>query len=61
MLTAGDIDRITTVLDRWFGLDALWLYGSRAEGTARADSDVDLAALFRRTVNGPTRSGERSI
>lgn len=52
MLTAGDIDRITTVLDRWFGLDALWLYGSQAEGTARADSDVDLAALFRRPPQG---------
>lgn len=52
MLTADDIDRFTTVLDRWFGLDALWLYGSEAEGTARADSDVDLAALFRRPPQG---------
>lgn len=52
MLTSDDIDRITTVLDRWFGLDALWLYGSEAEGTTRADSDVDLAALFRRRPQG---------
>lgn len=48
MLTSGEIHRVTTVLDRWFGVDELWLYGSQAEGTARADSDVDLAALFRR-------------
>ena len=52
MLTSDDIDRITIVLDRWFGLDALWLYGSEAEGTTRADSDVDIAALFRRRPQG---------
>jgi|SRR5215213_9133032 len=52
MLTSDEINRITTVLDRWFGLDTLWLYGSQAEGTARADSDVDLAALFRRRPQG---------
>lgn len=52
MLTADEIHRITTVLDRWFGVDELWLYGSQAEGTARADSDVDLAALFRRRPQG---------
>ncbi len=28
-----------------FGLQALYLFGSRATGRARADSDVDLAAL----------------
>lgn len=48
MLTADEIHRITAVLDRWFGVDELWLYGSQAEGGARADSDVDLAVLFRR-------------
>ncbi len=52
MLTSDEINRITTVLDRWFGLDTLWLYGSQAEGTARADSDVDLAAIFRRRPEG---------
>ena len=47
-MTADEIHRITAILDKWFGVDELWLYGSEAEGTARADSDVDLAALFRR-------------
>ena len=36
---------ISRLEDRW-GLDALWVFGSRATGTARADSDWDLAALF---------------
>lgn len=48
MLTSDEINRVTAILDRRFGVDELWLYGSQAEGTARADSDVDLAVLFRR-------------
>ena len=43
-------DQIATVkqyLDRHFGVDALWLFGSEAAGVARALSDVDLAGLFR--------------
>jgi len=48
MLTHDDSQRIADLLDRRFGLDTLWLYGSEAGGTARTDSDVDLAALFRR-------------
>ncbi len=46
-LPAPSIDRIAALLDERFGLDALWLFGSEAHGRARADSDVDLAALFR--------------
>ncbi|HYU35132.1 MAG TPA: nucleotidyltransferase domain-containing protein [Thermoanaerobaculia bacterium] len=48
MMTRDQIDRIVDFLDRRFGLDTLWLYGSEAQGTAKPDSDVDLAALFRR-------------
>lgn len=48
MLTRDQVDRIVELLDQRFGLDTLWLYGSEAQGTARPDSDVDLAALFRR-------------
>jgi len=46
-LPAASIDRIVLLLDERFGLDTLWLFGSEAQGRARADSDVDLAVLFR--------------
>jgi predicted nucleotidyltransferase len=48
MVTQDQIDRIVDFLDERFGLDTLWLYGSEAQGTAKPESDVDLAALFRR-------------
>jgi len=48
MVAQDQIDRIVDFLEGRFGLDTLWLYGSEALGTARAGSDVDLAALFRR-------------
>jgi predicted nucleotidyltransferase len=51
MLTPDQIERIVELLDRRFGLDTLWLYGSEAQGTAGPDSDVDLAALFRRRAD----------
>jgi predicted nucleotidyltransferase len=38
------------LLEGRFPLSALWLFGSQAKGTARTDSDVDLAALFSRHV-----------
>lgn len=41
------LDEVVDLLDREAGIDALWVYGSEAAGRARADSDVDLAALFR--------------
>lgn len=47
MPAAPDLDLAGEYLDRRFGLDALWLFGSRAQGAARVDSDLDLAALFR--------------
>jgi predicted nucleotidyltransferase len=34
-------------LERLFGLECLILFGSEAAGASRADSDLDLAALFR--------------
>ncbi len=33
-----------------------WLYGSRATGTARTDSDVDLASVIEGEPTGPTSS-----
>jgi predicted nucleotidyltransferase len=47
MITPEDLQKALDTLDRRFGLDNLWLFGSEAQGTARPDSDVDLAALFK--------------
>lgn len=48
MVTNDEIKNIANFLDQRFGLDTLWLFGSEATGTARQDSDLDLAALFKR-------------
>lgn len=48
MVTNDESQNIAIFLDRRFGLETLWLFGSEAAGTARRDSDLDLAALFRR-------------
>jgi len=47
-MTSNELEKIVTFLDLRFGLDTLWLFGSEAAGTAREDSDLDLAALFRK-------------
>lgn len=39
--------RVLSYLDTRFGLDALWVHGSEARGTAGRRSDLDLAGLFR--------------
>jgi hypothetical protein len=41
------INSVNQALETRWGLDALWVFGSRALGTARFDSDLDVAALFR--------------
>jgi predicted nucleotidyltransferase len=41
-------ERIAPLLERRFGLAALWLFGSQASGRTHSGSDVDLAALFAR-------------
>jgi len=46
VLTPRQVERIAEVLEARFGLDALWVFGSVASGTAAVRSDVDLAALF---------------
>ena len=35
-------------LDRRFGVECLWVFGSEAAGRARPESDLDVAALFAR-------------
>jgi predicted nucleotidyltransferase len=47
VLSEAQIDSIKEHLDGRFGLDALWLFGSEAMGSAGPFSDIDLAALFR--------------
>lgn len=51
MAISDEIEKIVAFLDLRFGLDTLWLFGSEAAGTARKDSDLDLAALFRRRAS----------
>jgi hypothetical protein len=48
MLSETLVERIVARLEERFGLDALFVFGSEAAGTARHDSDLDLAALLRR-------------
>jgi predicted nucleotidyltransferase len=48
MITSDDLHKIESFLDRRFGLETLWLFGSEALGTSRPGSDLDFAALFRR-------------
>jgi predicted nucleotidyltransferase len=47
MLSSAAIEGIAEALDRRFGVDALWVFGSEAMGRAQAESDLDLAVLFR--------------
>jgi uncharacterized protein len=48
MVTEAALHGAGDLLERRFGLDTLWLFGSAARGEEREDSDLDLAALFRR-------------
>ena len=43
----GQLEKVVARLDRSFGLDTLWLFGSGARGVSTSRSDLDLAALFR--------------
>lgn len=38
------------------GIAALWLYGSRSNGSSNANSDYDLAVLFTNRLNDPLES-----
>jgi predicted nucleotidyltransferase len=46
VLSEAQLARIETALANLGKIDALWVFGSEAAGTATASSDVDLAALF---------------
>lgn len=42
-LAESVIDRIRRVFSQWPAVERAWLYGSRAKGTFRPGSDIDLA------------------
>lgn len=49
MTPEGDIaTRLRPVFERYPDIDAVYLFGSRAEGRAREDSDIDLGLVGRR-------------
>lgn len=39
----GTATRLLALFDGFPGLDAVWIFGSRARGTQRHESDIDLA------------------
>lgn len=51
-MVRDQLQQAVDLLEARFGLDVLWVFGSEARGTARPDSDVDLAALFQRPPQG---------
>lgn len=53
------LERITHILAARFEVDALYLYGSRARGTARPDSDWDLGVLFTVYLSDPVERALR--
>ena len=46
-------DKLVTLATDAENISALWLYGSRAKGNHRPDSDYDLAVLFTERVDDP--------
>jgi uncharacterized protein len=50
VLSADQLTAAASLLDGRFVLSALWIFGSEAAGSARPDSDVDLAALFSQPI-----------
>ncbi|RDL45155.1 nucleotidyltransferase domain-containing protein [Marinomonas piezotolerans] len=46
-------DKLVTLASETKNISALWLYGSRAKGNHRPDSDYDLAVLFTDWVEDP--------
>ncbi|MFW5818687.1 MAG: nucleotidyltransferase domain-containing protein [Desulfovermiculus sp.] len=46
MQTGKIIDQMVDLIQTNFAVDAIYLYGSRAKGKERPDSDWDLAVLF---------------
>ena len=56
---AGLPARIADALRPIDAVQAAWLFGSRARGDAREDSDLDVAVLYRREIDGAARERAR--
>jgi predicted nucleotidyltransferase len=54
-----DVASIVRILEP-LGIETLWVFGSVARGTPRADSDVDLGALFREPPDPDAVLGARA-
>jgi predicted nucleotidyltransferase len=54
------VQQVVDALEQQFGVDALWLFGSRATGHARTDSDLDVAGLFRNSPSATDLFDARS-
>jgi predicted nucleotidyltransferase len=53
------LKRIEALAVGRFMIDAMYLYGSRARGTARSDSDWDIGVLFSEYLEDPVESALR--
>jgi len=53
------LERMTGIVTSRFRVDALYLYGSRARGAARPDSDWDLGVLFTEYLVDPVERALR--
>ncbi len=42
-ISPGHFAALMRLFERWPGIEAIWIYGSRARGDYRRDSDIDLA------------------
>jgi uncharacterized protein len=54
------IEKVLQALDERWGVEALWVFGSQARGTATSHSDLDVAALFRARPSEAELLSERS-
>jgi len=52
-LPASTCAKLRGVFDSTPGIEAVWVYGSRARGTQRHESDIDLAVMRRAWTTTP--------
>lgn len=50
-----DVESVANIFKRYPTIEAVYLFGSHAQGRARADSDIDLAVVPRRGEDPPDK------